>query len=113
MAEKHVHTIALGGDQLTVKRCRGVQNARVNSDNEVDALQGLFPLLAEAKIESDGVSDYTSNILGMGLMPCNFHVASKEGDGPRISRCWKFFCYILRLMVGTRLKNDRSISQSS
>lgn len=48
-------------------------------------------VLAEAKIEMDGVFDYASNILGMGLMSRNFYDASREGDGTRILRCWKFF----------------------
>lgn len=46
-AEKQVHTVAFGGDQLTVERCRGVQNARVNSDNQVDALEGLHPFASD------------------------------------------------------------------
>lgn len=39
--------IAFGGDQLTVERCRGVQRARVNSDNQIDALEGLYPFASD------------------------------------------------------------------
>ena len=45
--EKHVHAVAFGGDQLTVERCRGVQHARINSDNEVAALEGLYPFVSD------------------------------------------------------------------
>ena len=46
-AEKRVCTVAFGGDQLTVERCRGIQIARVNSDNQVDALEGLHPFASD------------------------------------------------------------------
>jgi hypothetical protein len=46
-ATQQVHTVAFGGDQLTVERCRGVQSTRVNSDNEIDALLGLHPFASD------------------------------------------------------------------
>ena len=46
-AEKRVRTVAFGGDQLTVERCRGIQNVRVNSDDQVDALEGLHPFASD------------------------------------------------------------------
>ncbi len=45
--EQKVQTVAFGGDQLTVERSRGVQRARVNSDNQVDALEGLYPFASD------------------------------------------------------------------
>ena len=44
---KRVHTVAFGGDQLTVERCRGSQSARVTSDNQIEALEGLHPFAAD------------------------------------------------------------------
>ena len=45
--KKTVRTVALAGDQVTAERCRGVQNARVNSDNELDALNGFHPFVSD------------------------------------------------------------------
>lgn len=41
--------------------------------------------------EDDGVFNYASNIIELGLMACNFDDASHEGDGERLLCCWKFF----------------------
>ena len=38
----------------------------------------------------DGIYNYACRILGMNLMARNFHDASREGDGERLIRCWKF-----------------------
>ena len=40
-------SVAFAGDQLTVERCRGIQCARINSDNQIDALEGLHPFASD------------------------------------------------------------------
>ena len=45
--ENRVHTVAFGGDQLTVERCRGIQGARLNSGDQIDALDGLHPFTSD------------------------------------------------------------------
>jgi L1 cell adhesion molecule like protein len=39
----------------------------------------------------DGVFNYASAILNDGLLLLEFKDAIREGDGPRILRCWKVF----------------------
>ena len=46
--------------------------------------------------------NYATAILGMGLLACNFHDASRESDGDRSIRCWKFF--LLHFKVVGRVK---------
>lgn len=45
--------VAFGGDQLTVERSRNAQARRVNSDNFVDALEGLLPFPADWHAEAN------------------------------------------------------------
>jgi len=39
---------------------------------------------------ADKVTLYAMKVLTLGLLWHNFHDATKEGDGNRIIRCWKF-----------------------
>lgn len=50
----------------------------------------------------DYVLNYTCHLLGMCLFSRNFHDASKEGDGERLIRCWKFL--LLHFKVDHRVK---------
>lgn len=43
------------------------------------------------RFAADGVFDYASAVLNDGLLLLEFKDAIKEGDGPRILRCWKAF----------------------
>lgn len=43
---KQVHTVAFGGVQLTVERCRGSQSAIVTSDNQINTLEGVHSLVS-------------------------------------------------------------------
>lgn len=46
--------------------------------------------------------NYATAVLGMGMLARNFHDASREGDGERLIRCWKFF--MLHFKVDGRVK---------
>ena len=46
--------------------------------------------------------NYATAVLGMGMLSRNFHDASREGDGERLIRCWKFF--MLHFKVDGRVK---------
>lgn len=48
-------------------------------------------LLMNMKKGEDHVLNYATCVLGMGLLARNFHDSSREGDGERSLRCWKFF----------------------
>ena len=50
----------------------------------------------------DGVYKYACRVLGMNLLARNFHDASREGDGERLIRCWKFL--LLHFKVDGRIK---------
>lgn len=50
----------------------------------------------------DGVYNYACRVLGMNLLARNFHDASREGDGERLIRCWKFL--LLHFKVDVRMK---------
>lgn len=50
----------------------------------------------------DGVYNYACRVLGMNLLARNFHDASREGDGERLIRCWKFL--LLHFKVDGRIK---------
>ena len=39
----------------------------------------------------DHIFNYTSSVIGLGLLARNFHDASREADGLRLIRCWEFF----------------------
>lgn len=53
-------------------------------------------------ISEDGICNYACRILGMSLMARNFHDASREGDGERLIRCWKFL--LLHFKADGRVK---------
>lgn len=44
----------------------------------------------------DGVFCYAQEVLTYGLLYSEFEDAIKEGDGPRVIRCWRFFLLIFR-----------------
>lgn len=44
----------------------------------------------EKKKADDGVFNYACRLLSYGLLSRNFQDGTKEGDGPRIYRSWKF-----------------------
>ena len=44
MTKHFFHRILFGGDQITCARARGSQRHRVNSDTELERLQGLLPV---------------------------------------------------------------------
>ena len=46
--------------------------------------------------------NYATAVLGMGLLARNFHDSSKQSDGDRLIRCWKFF--LLHFKVDGRVK---------
>ncbi len=50
---------------------------------------------------SDGIFGYARSVIGLDLMACNFSDVTREGDGDRSIKCWKFFMlhFISRLMV--------------
>lgn len=53
-------------------------------------------------LSEDGVFNYACRVLGMNLLARNFHDASREGDGDRTIRCWKFL--LLHFKVDGRVK---------
>ena len=57
----------------------------------LDPNGGLDPLYP-----SDDTSNYSSKLLGMGLLAWNFEDAVKEGDGERILRMWKFLLLLFK-----------------
>ena len=50
----------------------------------------------EALYPSDDASNYSSKLLGMGLLAWNFEDAVREGDGERIVRLWKFLLLLFK-----------------
>ena len=55
------------------------------------ALHNAQPLFQSPSVGEDGVVNYACSVIGLGLMARNLSDASKEGDGDRLIRCWKFF----------------------
>ena len=55
------------------------------------ALHHAQPLSETAYNSIDGIFDYACSVIGLGQMARNFSDATKEGDGDRLIRCWKFF----------------------
>ena len=51
---------------------------------------------------SDHVLKYATEVMSLGLLYLEFKDAVREGDGPRVLRCWKFFFLLFR---GTGHKN--------
>lgn len=43
--------------------------------------------------EQDGDTNYASLLMGYGLMAEDMHNAWREGDGARLTRCWKFLLH--------------------
>ena len=63
-----------------------------------DMLKGLINLpirpgkkTAERVSDIDGVHAYACEVLTLSLLCAEFEDAIKEGDGPRVIRCWRFF----------------------
>lgn len=46
--------------------------------------------------QTDGIFCYAQEVLTYGLLYTEFEDAIKEGDGPRVIRCWKFFLPIFK-----------------
>lgn len=46
--------------------------------------------------QPDGIFSYAQEVLTYGLMYLEFEDSIKEGDGPRVIRCWKFFLPIFK-----------------
>ena len=46
--------------------------------------------------ESDGIFQYAQEVLTLSLLHAEFVDAIKEGDGPRVITCWKFFLLIFK-----------------
>ena len=46
--------------------------------------------------QPDGVFYYAQEVLTYGLLYAEFEDAIKEGDGPRVIRCWKFLLLIFK-----------------
>lgn len=44
----------------------------------------------------DGVVEYASEVLTLGLLLMEFNDAIREGDGNRICRCWQYFLLIFK-----------------
>ena len=60
-----IHSILIGGDQLTVARTRGAIKAKVNSQTPSKRLSGIIPVVEDwhAKANFFGVSVYTVPIV--------------------------------------------------
>ena len=70
-----------------------------------DMLTGLvnLPIRPGEKGQSgiDGVHAYSCEVL-TSLVCAKFEDAIKEGDGPRVIRCWRFFLLIFKLSNRTK-----------
>ena len=56
----------------------------------------------KADEHSDGIFNYAQEVLTYSLLFAEFNDAIKEGDGPRIITCWKFFLLIFKAMKRTK-----------
>ncbi len=54
------------------------------------------------KKSEDGIYNYACHVMGMNLMARNFHDASRNTDGERTIRCWKFL--LLHFKIDGRVK---------
>ena len=54
-----------------------------------------MPLVIDAK-KADKVHGYAMELLTLGLLWLNFHDSSKEADGDRLVRVWKFNLLIFK-----------------
>ena len=52
--------------------------------------------------EQDGVFNYAREVLTYTLLHAEFLEAIREGDGPRVVRCWKFFLLIFKASNRTK-----------
>ena len=57
---------------------------------------------ADSDKSTDQVHTYATELLTLAMLWHNFHDASKEGDGDRLIRCWKF---LLLVFKASRRKN--------
>ena len=53
----HINPIPIGGDQLTVARVRGSQDALLNSESGMQRVQGLIPVIPRC-----GICRYTAHV---------------------------------------------------
>ena len=61
---------------------------------------GSAVLLSEE--QPDGVFYYAQEVLTYGLLYAEFEDAIREGDGPRVIRCWRFFLPIFKASNRTK-----------
>ena len=71
-------------------------------ENDKDVLSAIEAIATDIELKytiyssstisesTDGVLNYSRQLLSMGLLACNFIDSWKEGDGPRSMRLWKF-----------------------
>lgn len=52
--------------------------------------------------QRDGVFNYACEVLTYGLLHAEFNDAIREGDGPRVITCWKFFLLIFKASNRTK-----------
>ncbi len=45
----------------------------------------------------DHIQAYASEVLALGLLLMEFNDAIREGDGPRIIRCWRYFLLLFKM----------------
>ncbi len=57
---------------------------------------GTYPQPADSDT-TDGVLAYAKEVLSLTFLWAEFQDAIKEGDGPRVIRCWKFFLPIFKV----------------
>ena len=66
-------------------------------------------LLSTPKSEcDDGVQMYAEELLSLGLLWHGFHNATREGDGERLLRYWKFLLLVTLGQPGGSVKADSS-----
>ncbi len=62
-----------------------VQSIEGDSETPSDGTEGK-----EDESITDGIFEYACSVTALGLMARNFADATRDGDGPRLVRCWKF-----------------------
>ena len=55
----------------------------------------MYPSPATKK-DDDHVRAYAKEVLSLGLLLMEFTDAVREGDGERITRCWKYFLLLFK-----------------
>lgn len=58
------------------------------------------------ELDMDHVQLYASDVITMGLLYMEFSDAIREGDGPRIIRCYRYMLPLLRYSGRTNYSND-------